>query len=241
MRAILRFPLTLINLSLVCLSISIPEGISYGYGYRYPPPDPDPLPLYLAPQAPPPPPEYFGDNPHKRKKRKKVKKKPVGSTWITYLPLGAGQFQNDNWILGGLVASAQVGAAAFWYISDQEADAARRDHRKFLGETGRSQEERIFVDKQYRTYIKERGDFKNYALIGILVTWAGGALEANLNRKMVSRKKKRKRKRFSLTPDGALHRNIYSIEHKTNHTTDLSIGYGGLKTQSLQFGLSLEL
>ena len=189
-------------------------------GYAPPPPPPTyypPPPTYAPPPvyAPPPSyglspgyqaqPDYFGDAPSRRKRRKKVRKKEVGSTFVTLLPLGAGQIQNEDYILAAGVALGQIIPMFLWYDLSQEQDKAIDDLARLRSSESEniSKEEREAKDQEFTNFIDEADQTMMIYLVIAGASWGAGVLEANLNRKMV-KVKSRKRRRFSISPTGGL-------------------------------------
>jgi PEGA domain len=132
--------------------------------YVQPPVYQQPAPVYTAPPPPPlPPPTYvqaapdpapinpgadYLPGPSKKGGKKKTPSKPKGSMLIALLPLGAGQFQNGQHLLGTLFAAAQAGGIGFYLYSEQQAEEAAASANKKLAEL--NEEEQSISDQQAR-------------------------------------------------------------------------------------------
>lgn len=133
-----------------------------------------PAPIYIAPSPPPPPtysppisnpgPSSLGglDLPAKDRKgsgKKKAAAKQKGSVLVALLPLGAGQFQNGQHLLGSLFAAAQAGGVGFYFYMNQQADDAAANASKKLQEL--DEEEKSIPDQQSRD--DHRANMDTYA------------------------------------------------------------------------------
>ena len=119
-------------------------------GYYAPPPPtyyaPPPQPVYVPP--PPPPADPYGGGAYADPNAPPELAadpaappasagEPAGSgnnLFYTLLPFGAGQFQNNSYILGTVFLGAEAYALYFWYSKNQEANAFAATANKYLTE-----------------------------------------------------------------------------------------------------------
>jgi len=206
-------------------------------------------PPYLNPGvATPPPPGYFGENPYgysTKSSKRRPKKKPAGKDWITYLPLGAGQFQNDSFIFGSLVSGAQIAGVYFFFESQNQAklyqDAISQLQVNLADENNQNKEGTAQQIKAYRNYVNEQNQLKTICLSMAVGSWIVGAIEANINRKMIPVKTKRNRK-YSLQPSPGVEWKLFSTsKDDQSNTPQLKAGYIPTRTPGFYLNLNWTL
>lgn len=148
----------------------------------------------------------------KKKPRKKAKKKKVGETWVLLLPLGAGQFQNSSYLLGGFVAGAQVASLFLYFNAASQTDEAkaRREAVKrgdfdddYSNDPVIAAEQKQAKDEEFASFIAERQITQTITLSLAGVFWVGSVIEAYINRPYV-KTKKRKSSGFYPAPNGGV-------------------------------------
>ncbi|MEZ4743873.1 MAG: hypothetical protein R3B45_15750 [Bdellovibrionota bacterium] len=112
---------------------------------------------------------------------------------VSLLPFGAGQFQNNSYILGSTFALLEVGAIYYFLDSskkaDQEVDATNSEiDKRLLEESTLSGDDKVNYQKETEDYATQAEDeinsLRQQAQIGIAAfagLWVIGALEAVLN------------------------------------------------------------
>ncbi len=206
-----------------------PPGYGPPPGYYAPPPAyyaPPPQPVYVPP---PPPPDPYGGGGYVDPNAPPVglaadPAAPVsngagaqGSSgnnlFYTLLPFGAGQFQNESYILGTVFLGAEAYALYFWYSKGQEATAFATNANKYLVENCSAADSDEETCESYRVasqkYTDETNAKAKMGLYGFLGLWVVGVAEAILNEPSSEPKGGRKKKagryagiQYSPTPEG---------------------------------------
>ena len=174
----------------------------------YPPPAAAPPPV-----APPPEPNYDryylnpkGGSKKRRSSRKsrRSRKATKNSMAIAFLPFGAGQFQNDNPLLGVAFAAGQITGLYLYFDASQqveefgaEADRRSEEIQQAIDNASASEQEQLQQEgalelAQYETAISELEQRKTIGIGMFAGLWAASTIEA-----IVNDNSKRKRRRFS--------------------------------------------
>jgi hypothetical protein len=139
---------------------------------------------------------------YKSIRSKKSSKKSDKSMFVALLPLGAGQFQNGDYILGSIVAAAQLGTAGYGYMLDQESSTRTTAINTYIVEAQSASSDGTLTDEETTYVNNEKAAIekiqtnRNYLLLGALATYVGGVTEAILSmddKPKSSRKRKRRR------------------------------------------------
>ncbi len=205
-----------------------------GYGpppaYYAPPPTyyaPPPQPVYVPPPPPPPgdpyagggyadpnaPPVDIAADPAAPASNAGSAENGGGRSMLyTILPFGAGQFQNESYILGTAFLGAEAFALYFWYSKGNEATAFAANATKYLTENCTGAESDEEACEKYRVesqaYTDETNSKAQMGLYGFIGLWVVGVAEAIINEPAPQSKGGRKKKgryagiHYSPTPDG---------------------------------------
>ena len=121
---------------------------------------------------------------------------------IKFLPFGAGQYQNGNYLLGGAFTAAQGGALILYFMNSSSATTAAADASKAIAARdtpGATQEDVDYYEQQaaaQSAYAKSSDDNATLCLLGFGAAWAASSIEAAINAPSgKSRKKPRGRRR----------------------------------------------
>jgi len=146
----------------------------------------------------------FLDSPKKstgRKRRKSSRKRKTSSGYqepnilISLLPFGAGQFQNENNILGGAFMAAEAFAVYWYWQNKSDADQAVADAETYFQRDDVTDEEKEQFESETATYVASKRSQQNMGLYGFLGLWAAGVGEAIYNAPTPPRKSRASRKK----------------------------------------------
>lgn len=121
---------------------------------------------------------------------------------IKFLPFGAGQYQNGNYLLGGAFTAAQGGALILYFMNSSNATTANAAAGQAIAArdaSGATQDDIDYYDQQATAqlaYAKSSDDNATLCLLGFGAAWAASSIEAAINAPSgKSRKKTRGRRR----------------------------------------------
>lgn len=121
---------------------------------------------------------------------------------IALLPFGAGQLQNQSYLLGLAFAGLEGGALFYWYSENQAANKTITDTNNYISakkqqspDGALTEEDAAFAQARAK-YVKTRQGNATNGLIGFGVLWAIGATEALINDPPPPPKKKTRKRRF---------------------------------------------
>ena len=123
---------------------------------------------------------------------------------VKYLPFGAGQYQNGNYVLGGAFTAAQAGALVLYVMNSSNAATAQSNYNKAITQ----RDEAVLAgDKTSEDYYDEQANQQKaygttsdqnatLCLLGFGAAWAASTIEASINAPAAKgSKKSRGRKR----------------------------------------------
>lgn len=190
----------------------------------------------------------------KRKKRKKIRKKrrykPVpyqrskrrnrrssSNEWsamnyvIALLPFGAGQYQNESYILGALFTGAEIGALTWFWLNKQDADAAVATAEEVNNDDEYTDEEKEEFVNETNEYVANKRQQQDIGLYGFLGLWAIGAGEAIIN-KPNPKRRRRRRVEWSLN-----HSDAIASESSVDNPSEFDLHRQVTEPPKLSFGV----
>jgi hypothetical protein len=130
---------------------------------------------------------------------------------IKFLPFGAGQYQNGNYLLGGAFTAAQGGALILYFMNSSSAATATTEAGKAIAARdtpGATQDDIDYYDQQasaQAAYAKSSGDNATLCLLGFGAAWAASSIEAAINAPSGKSRKKPRGRRRGLAFETGLH------------------------------------
>lgn len=135
-------------------------------------------------QSGPPPAEELVPRVGRAKKTSASAQNPL----IKFLPFGAGQYQNKNYILGGAFTAAQGGALVLYFMNSSSSAKAQTNFAQAIANrdavTDSTSADYSFYDQQANeqaTYGKKSDQNATLCLIGFFATWATSTIEAAID------------------------------------------------------------
>lgn len=135
----------------------------------------------------PPTPDYFRSSRTKSRRKKRKRTIQKSATILTFLPLGAGQYQNGDTLFGVFFTVSQLGSLYLYLDASAEVATFTETEKKVKVDeryNDREEERKGDLDK-IRNYIQEKESEANVAIILTASLYVGGVLEAYLNRPKV--------------------------------------------------------
>lgn len=130
---------------------------------------------------------------------------------IKFLPFGAGQYQNGNYLLGGAFTAVQGGALILYVMNASAVTTATSAASKAIAArdaSGASQDDIDYYDKQATdqlAYAKSSDDNATLCLLGFGAAWAASSIEAAINAPSGKSNKKTRGRRRGLAFETGLH------------------------------------
>ncbi len=120
---------------------------------------------------------------------------------IKFLPFGAGQYQNRNYLLGGAFTAAQGGALALYFINSSNAASAKINYNKYI--TARDSTSPASAEFEYneaeankqKTFAKSSDQNATLGLLAFGAVWVTSTIEASINAPSSKSKKKSRGRR----------------------------------------------
>jgi len=108
---------------------------------------------------------------------------------IKYLPFGAGQYQNGNYVLGGAFTAAQAGTLVLYIMNSSNAATAQTNYSKAIAarddaiNKGDKDSEAYYDDQanQQKGYGTTSGQNATLCLLGFGAAWVASTVEASIN------------------------------------------------------------
>ena len=108
---------------------------------------------------------------------------------IKYLPFGAGQYQNGNYVLGGAFTAAQAGALVLYITNSSNAASAQTNYNKAIAarddavNNGDRDGEAYYEDQanQQKAYGTTSDQNATLCLLGFGAAWVASTVEASIN------------------------------------------------------------
>ena len=119
---------------------------------------------------------------------------------IKFLPFGAGQYQNRNYLLGGAFTAAQGGALALYFINSSAAATAKINYNKYITarDSSTASGEQEYNDAEANkqmAFAKSSNQNATLCLLGFGAAWVTSTIEASINAPSSKSKKKSRGRR----------------------------------------------